>query len=474
MVLIRAFRWSFLSELAAKGVQPLIFIVLARLVTPEDFGIMAAAMMVIAFSQIFWDAGMGKALIQRQQDVLLAANAAFITNICLAVVIGFCLFLLADPISLSIFHDKRVGPVLQVMTLHVVFGSFCSVQTALLQKEMEFKKLFWVRLATVACPSLASIPLALAGFGYWALVTGAIAGQFFQAVLLWRLSLWRPTRELDPSVTKGMVKFGSWVCVNGLLIWSYAWVDSLVVGYFLGSHTLGIYRMGSQLPSLVFALLLAPVIPVLYSHLSKMAHSTERLREVAESVISALTIIAIPIAVGIFIFSSSIEEIILGPQWAGTAIVLGVMALMHGFSWVVGINGEFYRAMGKPSYEAIVTSTLLVIYITSYLIIISSGIVSFVWLRFLLALVALVLHLSVMRSMLNINLIEVFKRTILITSVSFLTIGLTKIIAFEIIVNKWLQLFIGGGMALIISYFLVYILEKDKTIAYLMLRLKTR
>lgn len=474
MILAKAFKWSFLSELAAKGIQPLIFIVLARLVTPEDFGVMTAAMMVIAFSQIFWDAGMGKALVQRQQDVLLAANAAFITNICLATVIGLFLFLSAGPISLTIFHDERVGPVLEVMTLHVVFGAFCSVQTALLQKEMEFKKLFWIRLVTIACPAIASIPLALAGFGYWALVTGAVVGQFFQAVLLWHLSRWRPTRVLDSRVTKGMVKFGAWVCLNGLLFWSYAWVDSLIVGYFLGSHSLGIYRMGSQLPALAFALFLAPVIPVLYSHLSKMSHSNDKLKEIAENIIGVLTITAIPIAVGMFIFSSSIVDTILGSQWIGTSVVLGVMALTHGFAWLVGMNGEFYRAMGKPSYETIVPSLLLVVYTISYLLIISSGIVTFVWLRFVLALVSLVLHLLVMRRMLQINLIKVFRRIVLITIISFLSSGITKIIVFEVISNNFLQLFIGVGVSLIVTFSQVYILERNKTITYFMSRLKTQ
>ncbi|MAA57007.1 MAG: hypothetical protein CL855_00800 [Cryomorphaceae bacterium] len=473
MTLIKAFKWSFLSELAAKGIQPLAFIILARLLTPEDFGVMTAALMVIAFSQIFWDAGMGKALIQRQHDILLATNAAFITNMCLAAVIGLCLFLSADFISLVIFNEERVGPVLEIMTLHVIFGAFCSVQTALLQKDMEFKKLFWVRLVATACPALASIPLAIAGFGYWALIAGAIIGQFFQAVLLWHLSSWRPSRKVDPDVTKDMVIFGAWVSVTGLLVWAYAWVDSLIVAQFLGTHILGIYRMGSQLPALVFALLLSPLIPVLYSHLSKISHLNEKLKEIAENFIGTLTIIAIPIAIGIFIFSSSIEEIVLGPQWSGTAIVLGVMALTHGFSCVVGMNGEFYRAMGKPSYETIASGILLTIYISSYLLVISSGLVVFVWVRFCLALVALVLHLYVLRRILQVDLIIIFKRMILITLISIISIGITKIIVFELISIDWVRLTIGVLVSTIMTLFLIYIFEKNKSVAYLLSIFKT-
>ncbi len=163
MSVLNALKWSFLGELASKAVQPVVFIVLARLLTPEDFGVMAAAMMVIAFSQIFWEAGMGKALVQRQTDIEAAANAAFWINIALGILIASLLFLFAKPIARSFFQDERVTPVLQAMTIQVLLGALSSVQTALLQKEMGFKKLFWVRFATVSLPGIASIPLALHG-----------------------------------------------------------------------------------------------------------------------------------------------------------------------------------------------------------------------------------------------------------------------------------------------------------------------
>jgi O-antigen/teichoic acid export membrane protein len=204
-----------------------------------------------------------------------------------------------------------------------------------------------------------------------------------------------------------------------------------------------------------------------------MPQLNEKLKEIAENVIGTLTIIAIPIAIGIFIFSSSIEEIVLGSQWSGTAIVLGVMALMHGFSWVVGMNGEFYRAMGKPSYETFVTGTLLTVYILTYLLVISSGLVTFVWVRFCLALVALVLHLYVLRRILQVDLIIVFGRMILITVISFISIGITKFAVFELISIDWVRLTIGVSVSVIMTLFLIYIVEKNKSVAYLISIAKT-
>ena len=112
MSLTHALKWSFLGELVAKAIQPVVFIVLVRLLTPADYGVMFSALMVISFSQIFWEAGMGKALIQRQTDVEDAANAAFWINIGLGVVIATILYLVASPVALIFFHDERVSAVL--------------------------------------------------------------------------------------------------------------------------------------------------------------------------------------------------------------------------------------------------------------------------------------------------------------------------------------------------------------------------
>ncbi len=130
MSFVQALKWSFLSEFAAKIIQPLVFVMLARLLMPEDFGVMTAAMMIIALSQIFWESGMVKALIQRQTHIEEAANATFMINICLGVLAATLLYFFAKPISETFFQDGRIVAVIRVMTLQILMGSLSSVQTA--------------------------------------------------------------------------------------------------------------------------------------------------------------------------------------------------------------------------------------------------------------------------------------------------------------------------------------------------------
>lgn len=474
MSFTHAIKWSFLSELAAKAIQPVVFIFLARLLTPEDFGVMTAAMMVIAFSQIFWEAGMGKALVQRQTDIHEAANAAFWINIALGIIIAGLLYQFAQPIAYTFFQDERVTNVLRVMTLQVLLGAFSSVQTALLQKEMGFKKLFWVRFATVSLPGLASIPLAWNGWGYWALVAGTLIGQFAQVIMLWHMSHWRPGLTKDLVVTKEMTRFGAWVGTTGMLSWFYAWADSLVVGHYLGSHDLGLFRTGAQFPAMIFGMLFGPITPVLYSQLARMGNSREKLRQTAEMIIGALTIAAIPIAAMLFIFSEHIEVVIFGPKWTGIGVVIGAMALMHGFSWIVGMNGEFYRALGKPSYETMVTAGLLVIYLTVYLLVINRGLDVFVCARTILAIGALVFHLILLKKILGAELIQVIRRIVSVTLISGTATILGKSLAAILASGNIAQLLVGLCVAGIIALPLIYMTEKNNTLACIISAYKNR
>lgn len=467
MSFVHALKWSFLAELAAKAIQPVVFIVLARLLTVEDFGVMTAALMVIAFSQIFWEAGMGKALIQRQTHIKEASNAAFMINIGLGILIAGLLYLFAQPIAQTFFQDDRVTAVLQVMTLQVLLGALGSVQTALLQKEMDFKKLFWVRFATVSLPGLASIPLALNGWGYWALVAGTLAGQFAQVLMLWRMSHWRPGFTRDSVVTKEIGRFGAWVGATGLLAWFYLWADSMVVGHYLGIHDLGLFNMGGKLPAIVYAMIFAPILPVLYSQLSCIGSDQERMKKLAELAIASLTLIALPIAITLSIFSHHIELVVFGDKWSGLGFVLASMAIMHGYAWIVGMNGEFYRAMGKPNYETIITAVTLIVYLGVYLWVITKGLEAFVMARAALALGALFLHLVILKRILNVSVLSATKRIAILTFISVMVIYSSKEASILISSNPSLQLTFGLLFSGVIMAGALFAMEKNKIIKQL-------
>lgn len=390
---LHAFKWSVLGEISSKVVGPLVFLVLARILVPEDFGVVAAATVVISFSQVFWDAGLSKALVQRQEHIKESAIAAFWINMCLGILTAL-LLIVAAPKLASFFHDDRITLVLQVLALQLPLAAISSVHNALLQKDFHFKKLFWIRLITSAAPALASVPLALWGAGYWALVAGTLTGQVAQTIVLWRASPWRPSLQFDKSVALEIWLFGRWAMLSALLGWFYIWMDAIIVGHYLGTHDMGLYRTGNTFVTMIFGLCFAPLLPVLYSAFSRAQKDLAKIREALLFIIKGITLIALPIAFGIHALRIPIADLVFGPQWDGVASVLGIMALMHGFSWIVGANGEVYRAIGKPHLEAWTTLVMLVVYLVAYLIAVRYGLEIFLVTRLCLALAAIPLHIG--------------------------------------------------------------------------------
>ena len=470
---LRSIKWSAFAEIASKTITPIILLVLARLLTPEDFGVVTAATMVVTFSQIFWEAGMSKALIQRQADVVDAANAAFFVNLGLGAVITALVYFTAPAIAHIFFQDGRVSAVLQVMAVQISLGALSSVHIALLQKEMRFERLFWVRLATVVIPGAASIPLALNGFGYWALVVGTLAGQIAQVTMLWRMSAWRPRCSLNYSVTLEITRFGAWVALSGLLAWLVAWLDTLIVGKYLGPHELGIYRVGNQFATMIFALIFAPIVPVLYSRLTRMKEDSASLAYALQKVIKLITLTSVPLATVLFSYSPQIGAIVLGPQWEGVDLVLGVLALVHGASWIVGMNGEAYRACGKPSLETLVAAISLAFYLPVYVYTIQMGVEVFLWSRLALALCALILHLLLLRFALNIPSAPILGSLATVGLISLITVRSVEHVVTAYITSVWWQLSVGGLVTFVILGAVIWFTERNGAVKDLLTLIKS-
>jgi len=406
---IHALKWSMASEIASKAIQPLVFILLARLLIPEDFGIMSAALMVISFSQIFWEAGMAKALIQRQTDVEEAANVAFWVNIGLGSVVAVIIYLVASPVAHAFFQDSRVTAVLQVMTLQVFLGAVSAVHTALLQKEMDFKRLFWVRFATVSLPGLASIPLAWYGMGYWALVVGTLIGQAAQVIMLWRLSTWRPSWSFNTYVAKEMVKFSKWVAGSGVLAWFFAWADSLIVGMYLGIHDLGLYRFSKQFVSMSMEIVATAVMPVAYSKLARHQTSLDEIRRYIFLSGKGLVLILFPIGAGIYLTGDLFIPLIIGAAWAEVATFIGIMAITQAIAYSVSLNQEAIRAIGRSDVETRVMFISMAIRLLFYLVFIEYGLYVFVLASLASTIIGVVNHLVFAKSYLKLEYSKYFE-----------------------------------------------------------------
>lgn len=398
----KSVKWLALMEIVSRTAQPIIFVVLARILAPADFGVMATAMIAISFSQMFWDAGLSKALIQAREAPEDAANVVFWTNIFLGVLIYLILFISAPAIALF-FKSSASGPVLRVLGLQIVISSITSAQQALFVRDFDFRGLFWIKLITAFVPGLCSIPLAFFGYGVWALVAGSLAGQILNFLLLWRRSTWRPQFNYDKRLAVKLFKFGFWVLLESLGAWLIIWGDNLVVGRFLGVHDLGVYRTGWMLVTIIFGLFLNPLLPVLYPTFSRLQDDFPALKDAFNKVNRIVLAFALPMGTGLLLVGPEAAVLLFGPKWQGLGFVIAVLGLMHGIAWLIGINAELYRAMGRPDLNPKIMYICLLYYLPAYFISAQYGVEAFTLTRFVVAFMAMPIHIYICVRVLHVS-----------------------------------------------------------------------
>jgi len=390
----RSVKWTALMEIVSRTASPIILVVLARLLSPDDFGLISIAMIAISFSQMIWDAGLSRALIQTQEAPEKAANVVFWTNLALGVIVYLIVFLSAPRLAVF-FNSPRAESILRVLGLQIIIGSLASTQQSLFARDFDFKSLFWIRLATSFFPGVFSIPLAAVGWGPWALVAGTLAGSLLNLILLWRRSPWRPQLSYDRMVAKRLLLFGVWVMGESFGGWLITWGDILIVGKFLGAADLGVYRLGWTMCAVIFGLVLNPFLPVLYPSFARLQDDKEGLRAIFTKANRLVCTIALPTGVGLVLICPELVAVAFGSKWDGLGSVIQFIGAMFAVGWLVGINPEMYRGMGRPDINTKFLFAQLVLYLPAYLFAGPKGLYVFVVTRLLLAIVMTPAHVWV-------------------------------------------------------------------------------
>jgi PST family polysaccharide transporter len=378
-------KWSALKVVIPKAVNPLVMIVLARILAPENFGAIATAMIVISFSQMFWEAGLSRALIQTNEPVLKVANVVFWSNLILGALV-YAIIFWAAPLLSVYFNSPQFIPVIRILSIQIVILSWTTVQEALFTRELDFQPLFWASIITSISSGICSIILALYGLNVWALVFGTLLGSLLNFLWLWTKSNWRPTLQIEWALPPNLFRFGSWIVGLSLMGWFINWFDSLLVGRYLGMTDLGIYRTGVTMISMIFSLVVTPVATVMFPSFSRLQDDRVKIIKYFHDVNKLVIALAVPIGVGLFLVSNPLVLLVFGEKWNGLGKVIGILALSEGLSNCVVINTIIYQAIGKSDIQPKISVFLLPLFILTYLIVAPLGMIPLLWSKFGLSL----------------------------------------------------------------------------------------
>ena len=344
---IRGVFWSYGAFASSKAVLLVATAILARLLTPGDFGVVAVATVVITFLTVIQGLGLTSALIQRRGDIERASNTVFTLNLLLGVALTAGVFAIAPWIA-DYFHEPDATSLLRVLGLTFGLEALGSVHLIRVQRDLEFGRAFVPDVGRSVLKGFVSIGLAVAGMGAWSLILGQLAGVVAGVLLSWAVFPWRPRLKVDRDLAGKLIAYG--LPLFGVeMMWVLSVnLDYVIVGRRFGSEALGIYTLAYRLPELLVLTLMIGVNRVVFPALSTVQTNREDLRRGFLATTHYVVMATVPISLGLAIVADPVVRITLGSDWADAIPVMRILAIFVLVASMMDADGDVYKAVGRP------------------------------------------------------------------------------------------------------------------------------
>jgi len=372
---LNGLKWNYIYMILNVIVQVSSTAVLARLLNPSDYGLIAMVNVVLGFGSYFAQMGIGPAIIQKKNldssDIITAYLIAIISSIFFAIL----LFILA-PSATLIFPDSDVILILRVMSINFIFSSVSMVSISLLRKEFKFFLLGALDIVAFICGTLiVGIAMALMGFGVWSLVFSTII-QSFLSLILTSFYVRQYVSICKPTITKAkeLASYGSKYSISSFLEYITYRSDAVIIGHYFPSSLLGIYNRAYLLIALPSQYISTNIIKVLFSTLNEVRQEKERFLKYFYSLTTVLGLALFGSSIFVAINAKEIVLIILGPKWEASINILRILALAIPFNLLINYHGLIYDVYNYLNTKVILKIIHFFIILFFYFLMLSRGV----------------------------------------------------------------------------------------------------
>lgn len=340
------FLWRFAERCGAQGVSFIVSIVLARILAPEDYGLIALVTVFTNFFGVFVDSGLASALIQKKNADDLDFSSVFYFNIIWCVALYAILFACAP--SVGRFYNKpELVPVIRTLGIVLVISGVKNVQQAYVSKQMQFKKFFFATLGGTVGAAIIGIWMAYNGYGVWALVVQQIFNNFVDTIILWCCVKWRPKKVFSIHRLKELFAYGWKLLASSLLDTLYNDLRSLIIGKWYSAEELAFYNKGQSWPSIVVSNINSSISSILFPIMSEEQEDKMRLKKMTRQSIMVSTFIMAPLMMGIFFTAEPLTRLILTEKWLPSVPYVRIFCLTYIFYPIHTANLNAIKAMGR-------------------------------------------------------------------------------------------------------------------------------
>ena len=392
-----ATKWSAITNIFSKITPPITNMILARLLTPDAFGIITSINLVITFADIFTDAGFQKYIVQHEfendEKLFNATNVAFWSNFILSIFAWIIICIFRNPIA-EMVGSPGYGIHLIVAAFTIPILSFSSIQQAIFKRDFDFKGLFVPRIIRSIIPLCITVPLAFCFRNCWALIIGTLCANLSDAIILTIKSRWKPEFYFSKAEFSEMFGFSFWTLLESIAIWCSVNIDIFIISRKLDVHYLGIYKTSMVTVNQITGLITTTIIPVLFSALSRAQNERIEFFKIYLKFQRICALFVIPLSVGMFVFKVLVTYVLLGNQWNKAVNYIGLLGLASSTSVLISnFASEVYRAKGSPKTSFVIQVLFIIEVAIGVWLAIPNGFEVLCFTRFLTLFVFAFMHL---------------------------------------------------------------------------------
>lgn len=461
--------WKFAERIGAQGVSLVVSIILARILSPSDYGTIALITIFITISNVFIESGMGTALIQKKDADQLDFSSVFYFNIIISIIMYIILFCCAPLIS-KFYNNELLISIVRILGITLIISGVKSIQNAYISKKMIFKKFFISTLVGTIISAVVGIIMAYAGFGVWALVTQQLLNNFIDTIMLWFTTKWKPSLEFSIERVRVLFSFGWKMLCSGLIDSIYNELYGLTIGKFFKSESLAYYNRANQFPKLIVINIDGSIQSVMLPTLSAEQENKVKVKNIMRKSIKTSAFIIFPLLFGLAAVSKSLVKIILTDKWLPCVPLLQMLCFSYALWPVHTVNLQAISAMGRSDIFLRLEIIKKIIGIVALIISIPFGITAMVSMKIVTSIISSMLNAYPNKKLLNYSYIEQIKDIlpmIIISSIMAILVNYIGIIDFNIYVKMIVQIF--SGMVIYVCLAKVF---KIDVMDYLLIQIK--
>jgi teichuronic acid exporter len=444
--------WSAIDKFAIMAGQFVIGIVLARLLMPEDFGLIGMLSIFIAISQSFIDSGMGSGLIQKKNRTDVDFSTVFVFNFAVSIFFYFILFF-AAPLIANFYDMPQLVMLTRVLSINIIINSLAIVQRSRLTINIDFKTIAKINVAAIITGGILGIVFAYKGFGVWALVIQAIAGTIVSVAMLWYLSHWKPSLAFSKDSFKKLFGFGSKLLLAGLYAQTLNNIYNITIGKVYSAAELGFYTRAKAFAEMTAGTVTSILQQVTFPILASLQDDRERMVSVYRRLIRMAAFFIFPVMTMLALLADPFIRLLLGEKWIPVIVLLQWMSFARIFQPISVINMTILNAIGRSDLFLKVDLSKMPLIAIAIVVTIPLGIKAMVIGQVVTSGISFFINAYLPGKMFGYGAIKQIIDMIPVI-ISTIIMSIMVLLITSIIDNQYLKLLIGGITG-IVSYLIV-------------------